>query len=111
MNKLRSFAIRLYLSFQKSESLMPSRPPSVSPWFYVAVAIIVQPLFWWLSMPGPQLRDVYQFDAAILSCIWSLGLLFAIPAAVALFQGTACLGCQGTGFKIECCQFRPPTVA
>ena len=51
-----------------------------SDYLYWAVALGVQALFWWFSMPGPQLRGEVSFTAAMLACAWSVVTLFLIPA-------------------------------
>ena len=48
---------------------------------YLTVGLVVQVLFWYFAMPGPQLAAEHEpdFDQAAYSCLISAGLLLLVP--------------------------------
>lgn len=49
--------------------------------FYLTVALVTQVVFWYFSMPGPQLAQDFEpdFEGAALSCFVSAGCLLVVP--------------------------------
>ena len=69
-----------YLATGRNDGVDPTR-------LFLWIALLVQPFFWWLSMPGPQLRDAASLHGGVICCAWSVLTLLACPALVVWWSG------------------------